>query len=98
MGSRSREFFTVENADDQNKIGIRHTGYYQIHLNIEFGKFNCRAFCVTFYSALGCNVSILPLDRALHDSITINFRSYSYRLKDKLKAGLVRTEELAAIN
>jgi DNA replication protein DnaC len=38
------------------------------------------------------------LDRVLHHSITINIRGNSYRLKDKLKAGLVRTEEPAAIN
>ena len=38
------------------------------------------------------------LDRVLHHSITINIRGNSYRLKDKLKAGLVRTEEPAAVN
>ena len=38
------------------------------------------------------------LDRVLHHSITINIRGNSYRLKDKLKAGLVRTEESAAVN
>lgn len=35
------------------------------------------------------------LDRLLHHAITINIRGNSYRLKDKLKAGLVRTEPAA---
>lgn len=38
------------------------------------------------------------LDRVLHHAITINIRGNSYRLKDKLKAGLVRTEEPASVN
>ena len=38
------------------------------------------------------------LDRVLHHAITINIRGNSYRLKDKLKAGLVRAEEPAAVN
>jgi len=29
----------------------------------------------------------------LHHAITVNIRGNSYRLKDKLKAGLVRAEE-----
>jgi DNA replication protein DnaC len=33
------------------------------------------------------------LDRVLHHAITINIRGNSYRHKDKLKAGLIRTEE-----
>jgi DNA replication protein DnaC len=33
------------------------------------------------------------LDRVLHHAITVNIRGNSYRLKDKLKAGLVRPEE-----
>jgi DNA replication protein DnaC len=33
------------------------------------------------------------LDRVLPHAVTINIRGNSYRLKDKLKAGLVRTEE-----
>jgi DNA replication protein DnaC len=33
------------------------------------------------------------LDRVLHHAITANIRGNSYRLKDKLKAGLVRTDE-----
>src|SRR5690606_16662621 len=37
------------------------------------------------------------LDRVLHHAITINIRGNSYRLKDKLKAGLVRTEEPAVV-
>ena len=36
------------------------------------------------------------LDRVLHHAITVNIRGNSYRLKDKLKAGLVRPEEPAA--
>jgi len=33
------------------------------------------------------------LDRVLHHAITINIRGQSYRLKEKLKAGLVRMDE-----
>ncbi len=33
------------------------------------------------------------LDRLLHHAITLNIRGNSYRLKEKLKAGLVRAEE-----
>lgn len=33
------------------------------------------------------------LDRVLHHAITINIRGNSYRLKEKLKAGLIRAEE-----
>jgi DNA replication protein DnaC len=33
------------------------------------------------------------LDRLLHHAVTLNIRGNSYRLKEKLKAGLVRTEE-----
>ncbi|NJL18248.1 MAG: ATP-binding protein [Nitrospira sp.] len=36
------------------------------------------------------------LDRVLHHAITINIRGHSYRLKEKLKAGLMRLEETAA--
>ena len=32
------------------------------------------------------------LDRLLHHAVTLNIRGNSYRLKDKLKAGLVRAE------
>jgi DNA replication protein DnaC len=32
-------------------------------------------------------------DRILHHAITLNIRGNSYRLKDKLKAGLVRPPE-----
>ena len=35
------------------------------------------------------------LDRVLHHAITINTRGDSYRLKDKLKAGLIRADEPA---
>lgn len=38
------------------------------------------------------------LDRVLHHAITINIRGNSYRLKDKLKAGLIRTEEPVTVN
>lgn len=38
------------------------------------------------------------LDRVLHHAITINIRGNSYRLKDKLKAGLIRAEEPASVN
>jgi DNA replication protein DnaC len=39
------------------------------------------------------------LDRVLHHAITLNIRGNSYRLKEKLKAGLIRSEEPAtAIN
>ena len=30
------------------------------------------------------------LDRVLHHAVTVNIRGNSYRLKDKLKAGLVQ--------
>ena len=33
------------------------------------------------------------LDRVLHHAITINIRGHSYRLKEELKAGLVRMDE-----
>ena len=33
------------------------------------------------------------LDRVLHHAITVNIRGNSYRLKEKLKAGLIRTED-----
>ena len=33
------------------------------------------------------------LDRVLHHAITLNIRGNSYRLKDKLKAGLVKPVE-----
>ena len=36
------------------------------------------------------------LDRVLHHAITLNISGNSYRLKEKLKAGLIRTEESAA--
>lgn len=36
------------------------------------------------------------LDRVLHHAITMNIRGNSYRLKDKLKAGLIRAEEPSA--
>ena len=35
-------------------------------------------------------------DRVLHHAITLNIRGNSYRLKEKLKAGLVRAEEATA--
>jgi len=36
------------------------------------------------------------LDRVLHHAITVNIRGNSYRLKDKLKAGLVQATEAAS--
>ena len=33
------------------------------------------------------------LDRVLHHAVTVNIRGNSYRLKDKLKSGLIRAEE-----
>ena len=33
------------------------------------------------------------LDRVLHHPVTVNIRGNSYRLKDKLKSGLIRAEE-----
>ena len=33
------------------------------------------------------------LDRVLHHSITINIKGESYRLKEKLKAGIVARQE-----
>jgi DNA replication protein DnaC len=36
------------------------------------------------------------LDRLLHHAVTLNIRGNSYRLKEKLKAGLVRAEEAEA--
>ena len=33
------------------------------------------------------------LDRVLHHAITLNIRGNSYRLKEKLKAGLIRGHE-----
>ena len=33
------------------------------------------------------------LDRLLHHAVTMNIRGNSFRLKDKLKAGLVRSHE-----
>jgi DNA replication protein DnaC len=38
------------------------------------------------------------LDRVLHHAITVNIRGNSYRLKDKLKAGLVRAEESNSVS
>jgi DNA replication protein DnaC len=37
------------------------------------------------------------LDRVLHHAITLNIRGNSYRLKDKLKAGLVRAAECESV-
>lgn len=37
------------------------------------------------------------LDRVLHHAITINIRGHSYRLKEKLEAGLVRVDEASTI-
>ena len=39
-------------------------------------------------------IATAVLDRILHHAITLNIRGNSYRLKDKLKAGLVRPAEV----
>lgn len=36
------------------------------------------------------------VNRLLHRAVTLDIRGNSYRLKEKLKAGLVRTEEAEA--
>ena len=36
------------------------------------------------------------LDRLLHHSITVNIRGDSYRLKEKMKAGLLKSKSAAA--
>ena len=36
------------------------------------------------------------LDRLLHHSITVNIRGDSYRLKEKMKAGLLKSKIVAA--
>ena len=41
-------------------------------------------------------IDIAILDRLLHHAVTLNIRGNSYRLKEKLKAGLVRPEEADA--
>ena len=33
------------------------------------------------------------MDRVVHHAVTLNIRGNSYRLKEKLKAGLVRSDE-----
>ena len=38
------------------------------------------------------------LDRVLHHAVTVNIRGNSYRLKDKLKSGLIRADEPADVN
>jgi DNA replication protein DnaC len=38
------------------------------------------------------------LDRVLHHAITLNIRGHSYRLKEKLKAGLMRVDEASTAN
>lgn len=42
-------------------------------------------------------IAIAIFNRVLHHAITINIRGNSYRLKEKLKAGLIRTEGPVAI-
>jgi hypothetical protein len=36
------------------------------------------------------------LDRLLHHSITVNIRGDGYRLKEKMKAGLLKSKAVAA--
>jgi DNA replication protein DnaC len=42
-------------------------------------------------------IATAVLDRILHHAITMNIRGNSYRLKDKLKAGLVRPAETPSV-
>jgi hypothetical protein len=44
---------------------------------------------------ISCSVTAI-LDRLLHHAVTLDIRGNSYRLKEKLKAGLVRSEEAEA--
>lgn len=46
----------------------------------------------------GDRVIAAILDRLLHHAVTMNIRANSYRLKDKLKAGLVRPHEDSSTN
>ena len=41
-------------------------------------------------------IATVILDRLLHHAITVNIRGNSYRLKDKLKAGLVKPADVPA--
>jgi len=43
----------------------------------------------------GDRVIAAILDLMLHHAITVNIRGNSYRVKEKLKAGLIRAEEPA---
>ena len=38
-------------------------------------------------------IATVILDRLLHHAVTLNIRGNSYRLKEKLKAGLVRAQD-----
>lgn len=42
-------------------------------------------------------IATTVLDRVLHYAITMNIRGNSYRLKDKLKAGLIRPAETPSV-
>jgi hypothetical protein len=54
-------------------------------------------YLVSFETNLGDRViATAILDRVLHHAIILNIRGNSYRLKEKLKAGLVRAEEATA--
>ena len=44
----------------------------------------------------GRGIAAAILDRVLHHAVTVNIRGNSYRLKDKLKAGLVQAATEAA--
>jgi len=55
-----------------------------------------QAHCCQEWGLFGDRViATAILDRVLHHATTINIRGNSYRLKDKLKAGLIRAEEPA---
>ena len=43
-------------------------------------------------------IATAVLDRIVHHAITLNIRANSYRLKDKLKAGLVRPRRGHRVN
>lgn len=43
-------------------------------------------------------IATAVLDRVLHHAITLNIRGNSYRLKDKLKAGLVRATDSESVD
>ena len=70
----------------ENLVILGPPGVGKTHLAVGLGlKAIERGYRVLFATAI--------LDRILHHAITLNIRGNSYRLKDKLKAGLVRPAE-----